>query len=406
MQRKTLRGTIVTTLALMSITQSYAVLSFNATEKNQLAGVRLLDASHKIHALKPLKEISKDLEKHWNSYVDKEYKIKDVRDLFLTRVPSEQNGIYTLPIATFGKLKYSREEVFIFATVYTNKRDTQIQVSKVLPLARTTFKLQASLADRKLIVSEATGQVKMVFPIGVGAFDEGVLNDAVTLLTPRFENAYIDKAVAISKRKRPRYYGGKPFLRITTNKNPAKGRTSIGFHAQPNLDTFIRAFDSHGCMRMQTDDLQTLHDILMYGPHKRLSVNVKFKMSDPAEHPERKINRPYQKVANVGSTSRPNYSIDRDGLTQLTKDYRNFAPVDRLQDIAGDNYHAIYDYDMQWREAERMKRHTAQCAKEFPYQQVEGKWDRKKMYKKFKKCVKKGKRNTSFRDRLYRWWVD
>ncbi len=406
MKKSTLRKALASALMILSIGQTYAALNFNAEERNQLQGVRLLDAASGITALKPLYEVSKDLEKDWDKFVADEYDMDEVLNLFLTALPSEQAGTYTLPVATFGKLSKTNQMAFVLATINVfDGNKAQVQIKNVIALANTEFEINASLADRKVIVSDRLSDIKMVFPLGVGSFDEGVLNDAVTLLTPRFENSYLDQYAAISQRKKPTYFAGKPFLRITTDKDPAKGHTPIGFHVQPDLDPFVRAFDSHGCMRMQTNDLQMLHDLLMNGPHRRLSVNVKFKVEDTAEHPEPRINRPYKKVLNVGSTSKPNYTIDRDGLVQTTKDWDNFAPVDRLQDMDGDSFHAIYDYDMAWREEARFKAHIKKCYEEFPYDKEEGFFKKKSMERKYNKCVKDGKRNTSLGDRLYRMWV-
>ena len=406
-----MKKTLLKALALSVVCHSMptlAALNFTSEQKNQLKGVRLTDATHSIGALKNLSQISQSLEKSWDDYVADNYDMNEVLNLFLTDIPTEKAGQTILPIASFGSLENSNEMVFIMADILVSSNNPSainVRVKKVIPLSRTKFELNASLADRKLIVSDTLNDLKMVFPLGVGSFDEGVLNDAVTLLTPRFENSYLDKNAAISKRDKPRYFAGKPFLRITTDENPAKGHTAIGFHVQPNLDPFVRAFDSHGCMRMQTHDLQMLHDLLKEGPHRRLSVNVKFKIDDPAEHPINKVNKPYKKVLNVGKTSAPNYTIDRDGLVQTTKDWNNEAPVDRLQDIAGDHHHAIYDYDMSWREEERFKAHVAECYEQHPYDEVDGFFKKKKEKIKYNSCVKDGRRNNSLSDRLYQMWV-
>ncbi len=392
-------------VTLLMAGQSFAALNLSASDKNKLIGVRLTDASQGISALKSLKEVSSDLEKDWDKFVADDYDMKEVMNLFLTDYPSETNGTYKLPIAAFGELQNSKQMAFIFADVYVNG-SAQVNITKVIPLTNTKFELNASLADRKLVLSDTLSDIKMVFPLGVGSFDEGVLNDATTLLTPRFENSYLDQNAAISKREKPRYFAGKPFLRITTDENPANGHTAIGFHVQPDLDPFVRAFDSHGCMRMQTNDLQMLHDLLMNGPHRRLSINVKFKIDDPSEHPEPKIDKPYKKVLNIGSTVAPNYTIDRDGLVQTTKDWKNVAPVDDLQDLAGDSHHEIYDYEMAWREEKRFKEHVASCYEKFPYDKVEGGFIKRGAEKrKYNSCVKDGRRNNSLSDRLYQMWV-
>jgi len=398
------KGLGLAAIILIGMNQAIAAIDFSGEERNQLIGVRLTEATKEISALKPLKELSQTVQSDWDKLVTAPFQLDEILNIFLTQIPSETAGIYKVSVAAFGPLASNKQLAFIMADIYFDKA-IEVKVSQILPLAKTQFEINASLSDRKLILSDTLSDLKMVFPIGVGSFDEGVLNEETSILTPRFENSYLDQYAAISKRDKPRYFAGKPFLRITTAKNPADGHTPIGFHAQPNLDPFVRAFDSHGCMRMQTDDLQMLHDLLKGGPHRRLSVNVKFKIDDPSEHPEPKINRPYKRVLNVGSTQNPNYTIDRDGLVQTTKDWENYAPVEQLQDVAGDSYHALFNYDMAWREKERMKAHRAGCYQEFPYDQESGFFKEKKMKIKYNKCVKEGERNNSLSDHFYQMWV-
>ncbi len=403
---------LVPMLALwaLSISSSWAQFYRNIQLPSELqkktVGVRLVDYVKHTNVLKGMSEKdAEELQKRWNRFVERDYDLDETLNLFFHDFPKQGSEGYLLPLTAFGKTKKGGQYQFIQADVNFADDDFEVVVKNVYDLNDTLFEMSVGLVERKLIVRDTLSPLKMVFPLGVGSFDEGVLNDGVTLLTPRFENAFVDKWAVISERKKPRYFKGKPFIRITTDENPANGHTAIGFHVQPNLDTFIRAFDSHGCMRMQLDDLIALHDLVKSGPHRRLSINVKFNIDDQADHPFPRINRPYKKVLNAGTKENPRWTLDRDDLVQTTKDWDNFAPYELLQDVDGDTHHEIFDYDMSWRRAERRENKQEACYAKFPYKEIEDEKDRKEMYEEYEDCLKDGRRRRTLRDRIYRWWT-
>lgn len=386
--------------------QYYRNLKLSPETENKTIGVRLVDYVKHTNVLKGLSsKDAEELEKRWNRFVDKEFGLDETLNLFFHDLPKQGSEGYLLPLTAFGKKEKGSGYQFVQANVAYNDGKFGVQVKRVIDLNETLFEMEVGLVDRKLIVTDTLSQMKMVFPLGVGSFDEGVLNDGITLLTPRFENAFVDKYAVISKRKKPRYFKNKPFIRITTDEDTSKGHTAIGFHVQPNLDTFIRAFDSHGCMRMQLDDLMALHDLVKMGPHRRLSINVKFNVADQTDHPFPRINKPYKKVLNAGSKDAPKWTLDRDNLVQTTKDWKNFAPYSELKDVDGDTHHEIYDYEMAWRIQERRENKQDACLEEFPYKDIEDDKDREEMYKEYEECIKSGRRRRSLRDRVYRWWT-
>lgn len=405
--KTTLIAVLAFTLGLASThAQLYRNLELDSSVQNKTVGVRLVDYAKYTTVINELsQDEAQELQDKWNRYVDSEYELDETLNLFFHDFPKTGPGGYVLPVTAFGELEKGNEYAFIQAMAYFDGKNFSVQVEKVVKLDETLFNLNVSLVDRKLVMTDAYSSLKMVFPLGVGSFDEGVLNDAVTLLTPRFENAYLDQYTVISERKKPRYFAGKPFIRITTDKNPGNGHTAIGFHVQPNLDTFVRAFDSHGCMRMQLPDLNMLHDIVKEGPHRHLSIDVKFRISDEADHPFPKRNKPYKKVLNAGSKDSPRWVLDRDDLVQTTKDWENSAPVDQLQDVAGDSHHEVYDYEMAWRIQERREAKRKACYEKYPYGEIEGRRERRRAEKDFEDCMEEGQRRRSLRDRVYRWWV-
>ncbi len=386
--------------------QLYRNINLSEDLMNKTIGVRLLDFAKYTSAIPGLSEKDvEELQDKWDRFVGEEHQLEETLNLFLHDYPKKGPGGYVLPITAFGKKESGNGHVFIQANAFFDGKNFSVQVENVINLNETLFDLNVSLIERKLIVRDNLSALIMVFPLGVGSFDEKVLNDEVTLLTPRFENAFLDQWTAISERKKPRYFAGKPFLRITTDKNTTKGHTAIGFHAQPNLDTFIRAFDSHGCMRMQLPDLMMMHDLLKAGPHRHLSINVKFSTEDITDHPFPKKNKPYKKVLNAGSSSNPRWILDRDDLVQTTKDWESSAPVSLLLDRSGDTHHELFNYDMDWRKRERANQKRLACYEENPYEEAETRREKRKLEKEFEKCMKDGQRTRGIKDRVYKWWV-
>src|SRR5690606_4421436 len=98
---------------------------------------------------------------------------------------------------------------------------------ETIPLAQTNFEVEVGLIDRKVIIKDYANSLKMIFPLGVGGFDEGIQNLGATgLVTPRFQSAWLDKREAYASRTKPAYFAGKPFLRITTDQDLKKGYTT------------------------------------------------------------------------------------------------------------------------------------------------------------------------------------
>jgi hypothetical protein len=397
-------------LGVMSTTQAriFRNLELSSSQASQILGVRLTDLAKYTSSIPNLsQEEANDFEDKINRYLPEEYELDKTLNLFVNDFPKITDKGILIPVTAFGPLEENGEYVFLQLIAYFDGENFTVEPKRIIPLSNTLFNLKVSLANRKLILKDSMNPtLSMVFPLGVGSFDEGVLNDAVTLLTPRFENAFLDQRAVISERKKPRYFAGKPFLRITTSESLGPGHTAIGFHVQPNMDTFVRAFDSHGCMRMQLNDLYFLHDLIKEGPHQRLSIDVKFHTDETLEHPFPKRNKPYKRVLNAGSKEEPRWAIDRDGLVQTTKDWDNSAPVDQLQDITGDTHHALFDYEMAWRKAERLENLKKSCLEENNYTEEDlSRRQRRKREKAYEKCVKSGKPRRTLRDRVYRWWV-
>lgn len=244
--------------------------------------------------------------------------------------------------------RHSNDE-YLFTNVFLDLAKSRIffTTADTISLNDTFFRFEVGLIERKLIVSDSQSGLKMVFPAGVGGFDEGVMiADQISLVTPRFQNAWLDKREAYAARQKPSYFSGKPFLRITTDQELNRGYTAIGFHVQPNLASFVRGFDSNGCIRLQTEDLVALHKVLAHGRHLHLPLQVLYRVADSADHPMPKINSPFKTLLNTGTKANPKFDIDpENNLVLMGRELKRSAPVSLLKDHKHDQYHQIFDYD-------------------------------------------------------------
>jgi len=341
---------------------------------NQIVGVRVTDYLN-------FKNNVSNLQKSYTYLLNnlKGKKTDKIFNIFTSKLPSKSYTRYNFEFTVISsekdsKLMYFKTYIVTYENITQNFNMTLI---KQVELIDTTFSIKVSLVDRKMILEDIENSIKMVLPLGVGSFDENILNDGVSIITPRFKNAYLDKSLAISIRKKPRYFAGKPFLRISTDEDSSKGRTNIGFHVQPNLASFIRGFDSHGCMRMQLADLELLHDILKNGPHQRLNLKVSYKLKDSSEHPFPKRDKRYKAIVNYGTKDFPMYKLDRDKLVQLTSK-KKMAPLALLIDDPRDDYHDLFDYKMAWRNKNYPNKVKEYCASQTSLEKTEYVFDSSK----------------------------
>lgn len=176
-----------------------------------------------------------------------------------------------------------------------------------IPLSATDFELHIELATQKAILYDKNNDITRVFPVTAGALDvrqgidrAGTIN-SMTLLLPGAAGNYADfdfeHSVIIKRnvwrsgsnqeeRLDPAYYKGRPFIglvdrsRIRDAGNFHQGYRGIGFHYQINDDGLRRGFESHGCLRLQDQDLYTLDAVLNSGPKDMIPVEVRMLIND------------------------------------------------------------------------------------------------------------------------------
>lgn len=323
--------------------------------------------------------------------------IQKVHNVHISKVPDLRSGVMTLELTGF--VKYKDQTRFEKVQVaYTNNAkkmdDVSVTLKESISINDTDFVIQVGLVERKVIFEDKTNSIKFVMPTGVGSFDEGVMNEGqYSLLTPRFKEGYIDRRTVISKREKPRYFANKPFIRLLKGNDLSTDMTPIGFHTEIN-DSFVRGFDSHGCMRLRDQDLFALHDLIMDGTRQKTPITIAYRLSDKMDHPAGKRNKGYKAVVNSGTKESPFFPIDKDNLVQTGYKSKE-APLDLLKDDPLDHYEDIFDYDTIRQSRDQNARRKEECS------ELVDSSDKKA----YEACLNKGKRRDSVGDKIYRKWV-
>ena len=369
--------------------------------QNKIVGVRIADVAGFLPNLVPsLATISANIQAKPSEFFNSQGKVDVVHDVFFNRLPEVNGSHVSLSLTAF--VKYANgtamfEKLTVDYNMVNGKsQDYQIQHEDSYNSKEMQFRASVGLVDRKLILEDTIHDVKIVFPIGVGSFDEGVMNEGkFSLLTPRFTDGYIDQRTVISKREKPRYFKGLPFIRLLKGPNVDSDGTPIGFHIEIN-DTFVRGFDSHGCMRLREEDLMALHDLIMLGTQVQTPITIQYRPLDNADHPAPKRNQTYKGILNKGTAISPFFIFDRDNLVQLTFKETG-APTDKLVDDARDNYESLFSYDTISQMKEQDLRRKNECDAKVMSGELNGS-DKKK----YQACLDAGKRVDTLKDRIYR----
>ncbi len=308
--------------------------------KNRIIGARVGDVRY-AQVIEGLDSLHEDMTTNPRYYFNG---AEAVLNVFFNKMPAQRGSEYFLNMTAFVKQLNGSFEFIKLQAIYTPAtKAIALKTMGTVPLRRTRFEGKVGLIQRKLVLTDTQNDIEFVFPLGVGSFDEAVMNKDYSLLTPRYKKAFLTKNEVIFARKKPRYFKKKPFIRVMNDGGSSPNYDGIGFHAQPNLDTFIRAFDSHGCMRMQLDDLYALYYLVANNPLTRIPLTISYEIENKMDSPFPRKNRRYRSIKNYGSTGMPLYSIDRDYLVdaQLKK---GKAPVSQLKDHPNDHYHNLFNY--------------------------------------------------------------
>lgn len=338
--------TIVASLALL-ILSSFSALAFSQTVSRELLWADLNDiAVYAPKAMPEAAEIAQTL-KNDPRYLKGGAKFKfgihlDAEPADLT----EGNILYrasALMADKTGRLFYRKFAIVVNPSQKPAVKD--VQIVEDVDLSKMHFQVNAGLLDRMVVVEDFQHEVSLVFPLGVGGFDENVTGHGVRVLTPQFHNAWLKRATVIPTRRAPAYYRGMPFMPIT---NAAGMRTPIAFHVTILSDSdwntkggnyLVRGFESHGCMRMRQKDLMEFFTIVMKAGDKQLPVNVDYFVWNTdangqrqeslgqvsSIHPYPVVGANYMTIQNFGTAKRPVAKRD-DEEHLLIMDEVNHAP--------------------------------------------------------------------------------
>ncbi len=303
-----------------------APVEFKGDEANKVIGVRLSDFRKYAETEIPrLKELVYTMKMQPQNFFKNQ--VLELHGIFFRELPEVSGDTVTLYVdAVIAHNEYfkSREslgwpgnvhlsevedkekslrfrDVAIERLVVTyNKTGTllpQIKLVQEIDLKDTEFEVNVALLDRRVLMTDKRSDLRFIFPTGVGSIDNHTEFNDVRLLTPLYKDSFLDKKRAIYAREKPSYFEGKPFIRVTTKKDPSKGHTAIGFHIDQNNGSLVRGFVSHGCLRLRASDLYLMYDIVRFGTPQRISVNTRYRIeSDQAEHPYPKKNSSYSRL--------------------------------------------------------------------------------------------------------------
>lgn len=335
-------------MALLLAGASYQAQAQNSellapnSPSEEVIGIRLSDMVKHGNSVPGLSQVQQYVDTYKDSLFLSGKSVETVHIVTLRAQPTQRAGQALYPLTAFVEYT-SGEMVFEKFSITKDLRSGYLsaRLEQSVDLSRTRLRAKVALIERLLLITDDLSDIRMTLPLGVGSFDEGILNEEPSLLTPRFKTGYLSKTNIIKNRHRPKYFAGKPFVRVLWGEQ--KKHTGIGFHAQPNLAPFIRAFDSHGCIRMQLEDLEMLYHLVASNPQTFVPITITYQIDEKIFHPFPKRDKSYMGVANVGSTSNPMYTIDRDYLVQTGRRNKE-VPTHLLRDFAEDDYENYFKY--------------------------------------------------------------
>lgn len=185
-------------------------------------------------------------------------------------------------------------------------------------LADLSPRLAVSLTDRTLVLELPGLGLRRVFPAGVGALDAVRVHPHLTSLTPVTERARVSRKGAFERLAGPSWARNLPYIPfevpwVATTPAPLMNerlyyaKTRLAFHAWPN-PTFIRAFNSHGCVTLRDPDLLELAAFI-FGAEAPLPLVIREETFADARHPFPHEDRQYWRLVNTGTPTAPAFQL-------------------------------------------------------------------------------------------------
>jgi hypothetical protein len=178
-----------------------------------------------------------------------------------------------------GRLFFRKYQILVSGW----QRALNVAIEKDIDLKRMHFSAYTGLIDRLVVLDDPADNITLAYPLGVGGVDEASLGGDYHILTPRYQNAFIDRKNVNPARSEPAYFRHRPFMPIT--KEGANKPTAVAFHITilsddeaetKGLDYLVRGFESHGCMRLRSKDLMEFFEIVEKGADDKVPVNVDY----------------------------------------------------------------------------------------------------------------------------------
>lgn len=221
------------------------------------------------------------------------------------------------------------QDRFFFRTLEILKttQGFDTKILKDVNLSDIEFKITVYLKERLLVLRSDSYDITIIYPVGVGAIDEGYEKNKegeLKSLTPNWKGAAVERKWLEFSRTVPSHFQGKPFIRLT---DPNGNFTPIGFHIK-QTKTLERSFQSRGCVRMRENDLYELAAIVKYGKLTRIPLNLTYE-DYSIKYPILRNDSYYYRPRNFGTKNKPKFKRDSHNLLIIEKIERP-APLNKL----------------------------------------------------------------------------
>ena len=233
-------------------------------------------------------------------------------------------------------ISYLKNKVFYIRQIELNLKSLEPISFRDLDVSTLEFTVDIGLVQRKLILTDSTHTVQLVFPLGVSAFDLGVSKRGFDeLMTPRLTNAWLDPKRAVFAEK-AHGYQDLPFLPLTKANGEATWYSLHGIQHgwedplsknKLSLSYLKRAYDSHGCLRVRMPELYSLYIIVAQS--KKVTVNTRYYLDNPLDSVYPFDDTYYNQVKNYGSVNYPQTRKAPAGY-DVTETVKGTPPIWRL----------------------------------------------------------------------------
>jgi len=248
----------------------------------------------------------------------------------------KNNSVYGVELRGNQLIALIRMDNEFFFRYLSVDESGHTKVVKDVALRDISFKVKVSLSDRLLVLENEEFGIQKVYPIGVGSLNEGFKTQKdpnfIQSLSPEYVGASIKRAELWLSRTSPKYYRGRPFVRVTS---PRGNYTAFGFHIVQDTGRYkdvTRGFTSRGCIRMRENDLYELAMIVKYGKLDKIPLNITYDRFN-VDHPVKKVDNYYYRPKNFGTKKNPEFRRDPEHNLLILEKVKKPVPYDKLRSV-------------------------------------------------------------------------